>query len=250
MASHTLDMTYHYVWLVWASAFLVPWTALLLANPGRRRTIWRVSAITGLFGLTEPIFVPRYWNPPSLFELAQRTRFDIESLIFSFAIGGIGVVLYDTIFRRKLVPVLAEERHQTRHALHRAALTGPLALFVPLYLLPWNPIYAALACLSVGAAASVACRHDLGRKSLVGGLLFFGLYAAFMFSLRWFVPGYIATVWNLPALSGALPGGVPIEELLFGFAFGMYWTGVYEHLTWQGALAVGARAGRSTPLER
>jgi hypothetical protein len=27
-----------------------------------------------------------YWAPPSLFSLAQKTGFDIESLIFSFAI--------------------------------------------------------------------------------------------------------------------------------------------------------------------
>jgi len=45
----------------------------------------------------------------------------------------------------------------------------------------------------------------------------------------------IAQVWNLPALSGVPVRGIPLEELLFGFAFGMYWTGVYEHLTWRGA---------------
>ncbi len=39
-------------------------------------------------------------------------------------------------------------------------------------------------------------------------------------------------VW-LAALSGVMLYGIPLEELLFGFAFGMYWTGVYEHLTWR-----------------
>jgi len=48
---------------------------------------WR-SWLTALFGLTEPRFVPEYWNPPSLFDLAQCTGFDIESLIFCFGIGG------------------------------------------------------------------------------------------------------------------------------------------------------------------
>lgn len=47
-----------------------------------------VSFLTSLLGLTEPIFVPKYWNPPSLFNLAQNTGFDIESLLFSFGIGG------------------------------------------------------------------------------------------------------------------------------------------------------------------
>lgn len=45
----------------------------VLLNPRLRGVIWRTSAATALLGLTEPLFVPVYWNPPSLFELAQRS---------------------------------------------------------------------------------------------------------------------------------------------------------------------------------
>ena len=194
--------------------------------------MWRTSLVTALLGLTEPIFVAAYWNPPSLFELAQRTRFDIESLIFSFAIGGIGVVLYNAIRRQHLVPVSLKERRQPLHRFHLAALFVPYVLFVPLYFLPWNPIYPSIVCLVIGATASVICRPGLKAKTLVGGFLFLGLYAAFMLGLKWLTPGYIEQVWNLPALRGGLIYGIPLEELLFGFAFGLYWTGVYEHFTW------------------
>ena len=95
------------MWLLWASAFLIPWTLLYaFADADRRRVIWRTSLITSLFGLTEPIFVPQYWNPPSLFDLAARTGFDIESLIFSFAIGGIGASAYAWLTRESLGAVL------------------------------------------------------------------------------------------------------------------------------------------------
>ena len=103
-------MRYHYVWLWWSSGFLLPWLALYVTNPQFRPVMWRVSLVTAAFGLTEPIFVPEYWNPPSLFELAQRTGFDIESLIFSFAIGGIGAVLYNALTKRPFGPVSAAER--------------------------------------------------------------------------------------------------------------------------------------------
>jgi len=103
---------------------------------------------------------------------------------------------------------------------------------VPAYLLPWNPIYPSLLALALGALGAVACRPDLKRNTLIGGVLFLALYSAFMFGLRWLAPGYIAAVWNLPALSGGLVYGIPLEELLFGLTFGMYWSGVYEHLTW------------------
>jgi hypothetical protein len=76
-----------YIWLTWASSFLIPWLILLLLYPRHREFIVPASALTAPFGLTEPLFVPRCWDPPSLFDLAQRTGFDIESLIFSFARG-------------------------------------------------------------------------------------------------------------------------------------------------------------------
>lgn len=111
-------MKYHYAWLVWSSAFLLPWLLLFAFYPRHRKVMWRASIFMLPIGFTEPMFVPQYWSPPSLFELAQRTGFDIESFIFSFAIGGIGAVLYNVITRCELVPIPAHERHERRHRFH------------------------------------------------------------------------------------------------------------------------------------
>ena len=235
-----------YVWLAWASAFLVPWIALYLARPEFRRQMLRVSAATSLLGLTEPIFVPEYWNPPSLFDLAQRTGFDLESLIFCFAIGGIGAFGYNALARCGLQPLPMQERHVARHRFHRLALAAPFLAFPPLYVLPWNPIFAGIVALAIGGAANVLCRPDLARNTLLGGALFAGLYAVFMMLLVVTAPGYIEQVWNQDALSGVRLGAIPLEELAFGFVFGMYWAGIYEHFTWQHA-AVPPRAARIDP---
>lgn len=224
-------MTGHYVWLVWSSAFLVPWLLLFLAFERHRRQMGWTSLLMAPFGLTEPLFVPEYWNPPSLFELAQRTGFDIESIIFSFAIGGIGSVLYNIITRRRLEPLQPVDRHQTRGRWHRWALAAPFALFPLLYFLPWNVIYAAIAAMIAGAIAVAWCRPDLKPNTLAGGMLFLAIYTIFLLGLKWSAPGYIEKVWNLEVLSGVLIYGLPIEELLFGFAFGLVWTGMYEHFT-------------------
>jgi hypothetical protein len=233
-----------YVWLFWSSAFLVPWALVYLRAPSRPRML-RESAATSLLGLTEPLFVPAYWNPPSLFDLAQRTGFDLESLVFCFALGGIGSVLYDALSRREPAAMPRAERDLARHRLHAVALATPYVAFPLLYPLPWNPIYPGIAALALGAGANVLCRRDLGRKTLLGGSLFLGLYALFMATLALFAPGYIERVWNLPALSGVLIAGIPLEELAFGFAFGMYWAGLYEHFTWRQAAPRGARAAFS-----
>jgi hypothetical protein len=34
---------FQYVWLVWASLFLIPWVALFIVFPARRKTMWHVS---------------------------------------------------------------------------------------------------------------------------------------------------------------------------------------------------------------
>jgi len=237
---------YAYVWLLWSSAFLVPWALLFALAPGFRRRMFRVSLATSLLGLSEPIFVPEYWNPPSLFGLAQRTGFDLESLIFCFAIGGLGAFGYNALAGRALVPMPSHERGAPRHRFHRLAIAAPFAAFPPLYLLPWNPIYAGIAALTIGGMANVLCRPDLARNTLLGGALFAGLYAIFMALLIVSAPGYVEDVWNLAALSGWGVGAIPLEELAFGFGFGMYWTGIYEHFAWyRGRTAAARRNGNS-----
>ncbi len=225
-------MQYHYVWFVWSSAFLALWAILYAASERLRRPMVRASLATALLGLTEPFFVPAYWNPPSLFELTRRTGFDIESLIYAFAIGGIGSVLYDRFAGQHQVSASVEERASRRHRIHLAALFVPIVVFVPLALLRWNPIYPVIMSFVIGAVASVICRPELIKRTLIGGLLFLGLYGVFMLGLKWLAPGYIGEVWNIAALRGGQIYGIPTEELAFGAAFGLYWTGVYEHFTW------------------
>ena len=234
-------MRYHYVWLIWSSAFVVPWAILFAAVPRFRTTLVRSSIMTAPLGLTEPIFVPRYWNPPSLFDLAQRTGFDSESLIFAFAIGGVAAVLYNALTNKQVTSVPELERTAMHHRYHRGALFTPLLVFPVFYALPWNPIYAVIAALVLAAGAVAACRPDLWRSMLTGAGLFTAYYAVFLLLLEWTVPGYIAQVWNLAALSGVSVAGMPIEELLFGFSFGAYWSGLYEHLTWQAQVRGGDR---------
>ena len=238
-------MKFHYVWLVWSSAFLIPWILLYAAYPRHRIAMRRTSAFMALFGLTEPLFVPEYWNPPSLFELARRTGFDIESVIFAFDIGGIGTVLYNGLTGKEMGPVEALEPRHPRHRRHRIALLTPFFAFPILQFLPWNVIYAGIAAMFAGAIAGWLCRPDLLRKTWVGGLLFLGFYTVFLLGLKWSAPGYIEEVWNLPALSGFVLYGLPLEELLFALSFGLYWAAVYEHFAWLRVADAATEASRS-----
>jgi hypothetical protein len=225
-----------YVWLIWSLMFLIPWIALYIAYPGHRKAMLWAGVFTTPFGLTEPIFVPEYWSPPSLFDLARTTGFDLESLLFCFGIGGTAAVLYNLIARSKAAPMPVSARTIARHRYHYASLATPFVLFPLIYFFPWNPIYPGIVAMAVGAFVTALCRPDLKFKIWIGGLVFTAYYLLFLWGLEWMAPGYIGRVWNLQALSGIDILSAPLEELLFAFAFGAYWSGVYEHFTWQECL--------------
>ncbi len=215
---------------------LAIWTVIYLSlkSRGAGKEMLKVSLWTSILGLTEPLFVPEYWNPPSLFDLAQRTGFDIESLIFSFAIGGIAAILYEKIFGANHQSIPIEERKSGRHWFHPYALiSAPLILIALLIFTEWNPIYSSIIAMVAAGILSVYCRSDLAKKMLTGAFLFLIFYFLSFLMIDFLSPGYVEKVWNLGALSGILIFGVPLEELLFAAAVGFLWSGIYEHFAWR-----------------
>ena len=92
-----------------------------------------VSQHTYLNWSTEPIFVPAYWHPPTLFDLAERMGFDFESLLFAFATGGLAsagffVALYVVYF----VPLMATHPGYVQAVWNLPALSGVRVFGIPL----------------------------------------------------------------------------------------------------------------------
>ncbi|TSA45809.1 hypothetical protein D4R51_01225 [bacterium] len=226
----------HYAWLIWSLMLLAIWSIVYfsLRESGSKKEILQVSLWTSLLGLTEPIFVPAYWNPPSLFDLAQRTGFDIESLIFAFGVGGLAVVVYEWFFKTKHTEMSHMEKMNTRHKYHFWVLSATPVIFLFLYLFTkLNPIYSTSVALFIGGIATWYCRPDLKVKMFVSGGLFTVGYFLYFLTLIIAFPGYVERVWNLTAISGVLVFGVPLEELMFAFALGFLWSSVYEHIKWR-----------------
>ena len=193
-----------------------------------------VSLWTSLLGLTEPLFVPEYWNPPSLFDLSLKTGFDIESLIFSFGVGGIAVVLYELIFKNKHTALSEKERHLPKHRLHLLSILSAPIIFVLLLLITnLNPIYSSIIAMMIGGFATWYCRPDLKIKMITSAFMFLCFYVIYFLTLITIVPVYVEKIWNLSAITGILVVGIPIEELFFALSFGFIWSSIYEHLAWR-----------------
>lgn len=225
-----------YIWLIWSLILIAIWLVIYvsLGSGKEKKEMLVVSLWTSLLGLTEPLFVPEYWSPPSLFDLAMRTGFDIESLIFSFGIGGIAVILYGRIFRRQDVSMSIKEHHLPRHKFHVwMLLSAPTVLVALLLTTDLNPLHSSIIAMIVGGLATWYCRPDLKKKMMVSALIFSGLYFFYFLTLIAISPGYVEQVWNLEAISGILIFGIPLEELLFALSFGFIWSSIYEHLAWK-----------------
>lgn len=225
-----------YIWLIWSLILVVIWLIVYISldTKEKRKEMLVVSLWTSLLGLTEPLFVPSYWSPPSLFDLALRTGFDIESIIFSFGIGGIVVILYERIFRSHHVFMSDREHHSIRHRFHMLTiLSAPVILAILLVTTKLNPLHSAIIAMVIGGFATWYCRPDLKKKMLVSALLFLVLYFFYFLTLIAISPNYVEQVWNLKAISGILISGIPLEELLFALSFGFLWSSIYEHFTWK-----------------
>src|SRR3989344_1876506 len=140
-------------WFVFSLILFVIWIIVFIFNKGKKEMLI-VSVLTMPFGLTEPLFVPEYWSPPSLFNLALKTGFDIESLIFCFAIGGIGTVAYEIIVKKyhKNIKNLEIKRHKY----HYFILFSPIMTFLILFIFTkLNPIYSASIAMFIGGIGTI-----------------------------------------------------------------------------------------------
>src|SRR3989344_8680720 len=150
-----------FVWLIWSLILIAIWLIIyvFLDSKDKKKEMFVVSLWTSLLGLTEPLFVPEYWAPPSLFNLALRTGFDIERLIFSFGIGGIAGILYGRIFRKKDVSMSTKEHHLPRHKFHIwMLLSAPTVLIALLLTTDLNPLHSSIIAMIVGGLATWYCR--------------------------------------------------------------------------------------------
>lgn len=133
-----------YTYFFWSLILLLIWLVVFVVQRPQRKKMLMMSVGTAPLGLSEPLFYPSYWFPPTVLDLGGKTGFDLESIIFSFAIGGLASSLYGLFGNNKLLPVGECERHSRHHRFHKFLLSSPVWLFLGLeWLTSWNAIYTA-----------------------------------------------------------------------------------------------------------
>lgn len=158
----------------------------------------------------------------------------IEDLIFAFSFTGVAAVIYEILVGRRLIPV----RHKHLWGKHPINWFASLVIVLggwaaislaALWLFPVNSVYALMVGGLLVLTYIIADRHDLIFDALFSGLfmavLVFGLEQLFFVQL---FPTEAAAIWQVDRLSGFLPGGIPVEELVWILIVGMAIGPVYE----------------------
>lgn len=222
-----------YTYLTWSVLLGLLWGVVFAITRNKKKML-TMSLGTAPLGLTEPLFYPEYWSPPTLFGLGETYGFDVESILFSFAVGGLASTLYELGSTTKAKSMPGDHKPGRRHRFHTLALSSPVLVFALLELTTsLNSIYTASMGLLAGAISTVVCRIDLLDGAIKGAAIFSLFYFVFFSAMNWSHPNFVDLYWNNAAISGFRVFGVPVEELLFAATLGALWSNFYEHRYWQ-----------------
>ncbi len=189
-------------------------------------TLAHVVLSTLLYSSSSPRSItPGYWAPPTLFDLGQKTGgLAIEDVLFMFFNGGIAAALYEIIFTKKF-----SRRRGKKLNRWYAILAGVLGAYLVLELTSLNAIYILISFQFFGALALIWQRRDLLIHSLLGGFLFLVFYFVLFIIFNLLFPSFIDNFYHLQRTSHIWLLGIPLEEYLYGFSFGMLWAPLYEY---------------------
>ncbi len=215
--------------LVGSLLYLFIYFIIFFLRSDLRKEMLVAGLVGAVLGLTEPLFVPQYWTPQTIYNFKIDTLvFDIESIIFGFAVGGTASVFLDFIKGSKGYD-LPKDSLNEKGILVLSAIF--LLAILAKFFLSLNMIYVAIGGFLLSSLVIATRRKDLLGNSILGALIFCGLYFLIYILLnRFLFPGWALREWNVEKISGIFLFGVPIEEIAWALATGMLWSPAYEYL--------------------
>ncbi len=201
--------------LTLALLFGLPPLVTALVRPQLRWLMARAAVLALPFALTERFFYPDYWSPNFLFDLIHHVGFGLEDLLFVSALGAFAAAAYPAVFDRRIV-----FDGRPRHALAVALVAGAIVAALLLHGAGLSMYASTIATEFALLALLVALRRDLTLPSLAGGGVVTAVYAAICLVYAELLPGVFERVWHTEDLFHRSVAGVPLEELVYGFASG------------------------------
>lgn len=218
-----------YPYFFWATIFGVVWLILYILRKDLRKEMLFSSFVFAPFGLTQPLFVPEYWNPVVLFRIFG--IFDIESILWCFFTAGIVAVFYEEVFNLKL-KTLPYNKKSRVHAYVVYLLMVLMILFMVYikHFTEFSVLRVSFIAIIFIFIYFVISRPDLLYKSIISGTLFLIFYIVSLSFVDFIFPGFILNQWTIQGSIGLKLFSIVIEEYVYAFLFGISWSVVYEEI--------------------
>jgi hypothetical protein len=183
--------------------------------PKQRGAMLLSGLLSAPFGFFELAFVPEYWNPV----LVGRWGAAPEDVIFSFANGVIVWFLATCLFRPR-IGLSLESRGLLKRYL--GCLTIGVAFSLLFWLAGLRIMTAALLTMAIGLLIGVKIKPELWPIAISGAVGFTILYGVVLGTTCMLWPHFLQQ-WNTDNLCGLRVLGLPLEEIVWAWAFGTFW---------------------------
>ncbi len=178
------------------------------------------------FAFTERFFYLSYWEPVFLFDLVNTLGFGIEDILFVTGLSAFTSTVYAFCFRLGYVM----EKGRTAFQIVCRCLTVfslTFILVVIVVVLNIQMIYGSFGIMLGMGLFIVLLRKDLLVPGLAGGVLSMVVYSVPCFFLKWIFPDIFYLTWHTEKFLNLFIAGIPLEELIYGFAAGVIATVFY-----------------------
>jgi len=219
-------LDFKYAYLIGTIIFLIPWIILFLFRKDYRKEMIFMSFGIGIGSIVTAYlwWTIDWWRP----ETITNTRVGIEDFLMGFSNGGIAAVLYEGVFKKRLLKRVKETND-------RETLNLCLILFFITAFLFWGlnitSFWASTIAMVAAAIYILFTRRDLFLNALASGILMATVSLPFYYILIWLFPAFVHKTWLFEYLSRITVTGIPIEDLIFYFLFGFIIGPLYEY--WQ-----------------
>lgn len=204
------------------------WLILYIQRKDLRKEMFFMGIFVslGAFFLEVFIWTKDWWNPKTI----TGTTAGIEDILLGFLVGGIIVSIYEEIFKDKLVKIREKKTAHLKHFLIVVLLSTFVGSFAFFYI-NMHSFYSSLFAMLIPTLVIYFYRKDLIPLSLASGVM--TVLISIPIYLLWFIVDPTAiNFWVHKNISGTLIIGIPVEDLIWFFAAGMFISPLYEF--WKG----------------
>ena len=210
--------------------FFIVWLALFILRKDTRKVMLFISIPLGILGLFfNIIYIKDWWMPLTV----TGTIPAIEDFLYGFTIGGISAVIYEEIFKKKIIIKRESKRIKRKEIFNfwKAGIASIITFYIIYYFLKINTFYISAIIFIIIILTICIKRKDLIPHAIGSGICLL-IVAFIVHSITNIItPGWIEAFWYFDIVPKLIILNVPLEDILFYFLFGAAVGPLYEY--WQ-----------------